>query len=144
MRFMFLAIAALAPAAPAAAEEGAPVIAAFVDAYNRRDYAALDALLAEDARWLSVDGTRVSTEGEGAASIVGWTRGYLETCTTCRSEILRSAPAGRYVAAVERASWTDRTGECASQTSMAVYEVEAGRIRTVWYYPASPREACAE
>jgi len=140
-----LLLTLLAPDAAQEARTSAEVVAAFVDAYNRRDHAAYEGLLAEDARWLSVEGSSVSTEGEGRASIATWTRAYLEqSCTTCRSELVSVAASGPFVATVERASWTDSEGRCLQQTSPAVYEVEGGRIKTVWYYPAAGRSACAE
>ena len=36
---------------------------------------------------------------------------------------------------VERASWAGKEGR-KSQSSLAVYEIEAGRVANVWYYPA--------
>ncbi len=131
--------AAELPADPSAA------VRALIQAYNERDHAEYASMLAEDVRWYSINGNEISVEGEGAAAIAAWTRSYLEeSCTTCRSELLSVARSGRFVATIERASWTGADGSCLTQTSPAVYEVIDGRVRAVWYYPASNRTECGD
>lgn len=117
-------------------------VEAFIAAYNARDYEAYAALLAEDARWYSVENETVTLDGEGRGSLIAWTRGYLEeSCPTCRSDLLGTAGSGPFVSTVERASWEAPDGTCRAQTAPAVYEVLEGRIAAVWYFPASSK-AC--
>jgi hypothetical protein len=119
------------------------VVNAFIQAYNDRDFAGLEALLADQARWYSVDGAQVSIEGEGASVIGAWVRTYLGAqCVSCRSELLSASASGSFVATVERASWTNEADGCVARTSVAVYRIADGRIEAVWYYPASRRERC--
>jgi hypothetical protein len=134
-----LLLAAAAPSAQAPED----IVRQFVAAYNERRYKAFETALAPDAKWYSVDGSRISVEGDGAAAIGRWVRNYLEkTCRTCRSELLSVSASGRFVATVERASWTGRDGACVAQSSTAVYEVADARIRAVWYFPASAKGPC--
>ena len=127
-------------AAPQASPEA--VVRQFVADYNARGFDGLEAALAPDAKWYSVEGTAVAVEGDGVPSLMVWLRRYLiRSCPSCRSELLAVTPSGNLVSTVERASWT-RAGACVSQTSPAVYEVREGRIRAVWYFPASPQTPC--
>lgn len=136
---LLLLLAAAAPAAHAPEE----VVRQFVGAYNDRRYDAFEAALAPDAKWYSVEGGRLGIDGDGAAALGRWVRNYLEkTCRTCRSELVSVSVSGRFVATVERASWTGRDGACVAQSSPAIYEVADGRIRAVWYFPASPKGPC--
>jgi hypothetical protein len=135
---LLLAVAAELPTDPAA------TVRTFVEAYNARDYSAFSAMLAEDAHWYSVNGKQISIDGEGAAAIVAQTRKHLERCTACRSELLSASASGRFVTTIERASWSGADGRCVSQSSPAVYEIADGRIRAVWYYPASGRTPCRQ
>lgn len=142
-----IAAAFLAAAFQAAACASCPApdatVEAFVRAYNRRDFAAMEAALAPDAKWYSVEGAKVSVDGDGRDAIVEWTRAYLgKTCTTCRSTLLSVGVSGRFVTTVERASWTNKAGACVSQTGPAVYELADGRIRAVWYFAASAQAPC--
>ena len=138
-----LPAAQAAPPVADPAQRPTAVVNAFVQAYNDRDFAGLEALLAEEARWYSVDGAQVSIDGEGASAIGAWVRNYLGAqCPSCRSELLSASASGSFVTTVERASWSNEADGCVAQTSVAVYRVADGRIEAVWYYPASPREHC--
>jgi hypothetical protein len=115
----------------------------FVDAYNKRDFAAVEAALSADARWYAVDGEKIAVEGDGRAALVAWTRRYLlQTCTTCRSELVSVAAEGNFVTTIERARWVNKSGACVSQAGAAVYQLGGSRIQAVWYFPASPQVAC--
>lgn len=143
MLIPFIAAVSSLATAPAPEGEGVTAVRAFVAAYNKRDFAALEGALAADARWYSVEGAKVSVEGEGAAAILGWTRNYLlKSCTSCRSELLSATSSGLFVTTVERAIWTNAAGACVSQSGPAVYELAEGRIKAVWYFPSSGRSGC--
>ncbi len=43
----------------------------------------------------------------------------------------------RRQAALRHARWQGKNGE-RTQSALAVYEVEEGRVRRVWYYPVQP------
>ncbi len=120
-------------------DDPATTVRAFVDAYNARDYAGLDARLDDNAVWYSVDGGKISTDVTGRSALVDWTRNYLgQSCTSCKSRLIDVSASGRFVSTVERATWTAKTGAERTQASIAVYEVVDGRIRAVWYFPATP------
>ncbi len=141
MLLPLLFVFVVAAPAPAPVADPAAVVAGFVRSYNQRDFEDFAAALGEDARWYSVDGGTVSVDGEGREAITAWTRDYLtKSCASCRSELLATARAGRFVTTVERARWARADGACVSQTSAALYEVADGRIVAVWYYPPSPQE----
>jgi hypothetical protein len=45
---------------------------------------------------------------------------------------------GSFIAVQERAFWTTDKGKEVSQQSLAVYELQDGLIRRVYYFPAEP------
>lgn len=142
MRPRLLALAMLSvglgAASPALAERSAEqTVRAFVRAYNMRDFAGMELLMHPQASWRSVAGGAITVEGEGREALLAWNRRYLtKSCPTCRSRLDGLSATARFVTTVERATWTRKSGEPAEQSGVAVYEVEAGTIRNVWYFPA--------
>jgi len=114
---------------------GVQAVRAFVEAFNERDLDGLLALAHEEIEWASVSGTEVAVETRGRLELAAGLESYFEGCPTCRSELLWIEAAGTRVATHERASWTTTAGPKA-QSSLAVYELEEGAIRRVYYYPA--------
>jgi hypothetical protein len=106
----------------------------FVDAFNARNIDAMLNSVEEDIQWLSIDGTKISVEVEGIKPLRKYMEGYFQNCTSCRSELITVRQVGNRVTALERASWTGKTGQ-KSQASMSVYEFRGNRISRVYYFP---------
>ncbi len=111
------------------------VVRKFAAAFNNHDVAAMTALVADDAQWLSVDGDKLSVETSGKSALATWLTGYFKSCPSCHSEFEAVLVAGRFVTVHERAVWESNSGP-KMQRSLSVYEVRDGLIRRVWYYPA--------
>lgn len=111
------------------------IVREFEAAFNKHDAAAMLALLAADAQWLSVKGSQMATEVEGKIALEKWLQGYFKSCPSCRSSFEQVMPAGSYVTVHEKATWESKSGP-KMQKSLGVYEVRDGLIRRVWYFPA--------
>jgi ketosteroid isomerase-like protein len=85
--------------------------------------------------WLTVEGSRVAPETVGRAALEGAMTRYFAQLPSARSVAESVLENGPFVVVRERAEWTARDGRSRAQRSIAVYEVRAGRVRRVWYYP---------
>lgn len=124
------------------APEGAPaevlqVVEHFIAAFNARDLARMLSLTTPDVQWLSIEGEKMSVEAAGVEALRSSLESYFRSVPTARSTIERSLIAGPHVSIWERVRWQGRSGE-RTQASLAIYELQDGRIRRVWYYPAQP------
>ena len=120
-----------------AADSASPseLVRKFVAAFDRHDLPALIALAHPDIEWLSVNGSEVSIEAQGADALKLSVSSYFESCSTCRSTVEVSSVNGPYVTAVETAAWKS-SDTTRSQASTSIYEIVEGQVRRVWYYPA--------
>jgi hypothetical protein len=115
-----------------------------LEAFNRHSADDVAACYAENIKWLSIDGDKVSTEGDGREGIRMWLAGYFKSRPTVRSELLEINATGPHVVFRERASWTGKDGTPRSQTAIGVFEVRDGLVHRAWYYPAvTPPPAAA-
>lgn len=110
-------------------------VRAFVEAFNARDIDAMDALVTDDVAWLSITPDGLRTETEGRAALQSAMVSYFSSCSSCRSTLGPLLESAQRVAVVETAHWQTDDGP-KSQQSMAVYELDDGRIRRVHYFPA--------
>jgi hypothetical protein len=110
-------------------------VAAQTAAFNRHDVAALAAGVSPDFVWLSVAGEEVSVEARGREELEQGMGAYFAEFPDVSATIEEAATAGPFVAIRERVRWSSEGGE-RSQSALAVYEVRAGLIQRVWYYPA--------
>jgi len=115
----------------------ADIVAAYVDAYNAKDLDAMMALMHDEVQWLSVEGDSVEVFANGKADLAAQMKGYISSPASTTSEIDASLTDGRFVAVREIARWTGKDGTERSQSALAIYEIEGGLVRRVWYYPAS-------
>ncbi|MEL7444595.1 MAG: nuclear transport factor 2 family protein, partial [Pseudomonadota bacterium] len=106
---------------------------AYVDAYNDRDLDGMLSLMHEDVQWLSVEGEKVEVFANGKADLAAQMESYLASPMATLSEIDGSVSDGRFVAVREIAHWTDNNGDAKEQSALAVYEIEDGLVRRVWY-----------
>ena len=116
----------------------AGVVAAYVDAFNRHSVADMLLLADTNVVWLSVFGDSIRIETSNARSLAPEMVAYFRRLPTARSDISAPVVNGSFVAVRETAQWDVRAGttvERRAQSSLAVYEVQNGRIRRVWYYP---------
>lgn len=107
----------------------------FVGAFNARNVDAMLELADENVQWLSVDGAKVSVETEGKAALRESMGRYFRSCPSCKSSLEWIQSAGSRVTALERASWSGKSG-AKSQRSLSVYEFLGGKILRVYYFPA--------
>ncbi len=109
----------------------------YLDAFNRHDADAVAAFCAEDVKWLSVDGDKVSPETSTRAQLLEWLVGYFKSFPTVRSEFLSLEQTGPILSVRERASWENKTGQRVAQQAVGVYEIRDGLIRRAWYFAAT-------
>jgi hypothetical protein len=117
-----------------AGEAPEQVVHAFVAAFNAHDPDAMIALASEDIQWLFVNGDKVMVEAAGKEALLKSMTGYFKSIPSAKSKVEKLMSAGNYVTVLERASWETKDGT-RSQAALAVYLVEKGKIRSVWYYP---------
>ncbi len=109
-------------------------VRAFVDAFNARDIDAMLTLADENVQWLMVDGAKISIETEGKAALRESMARYFRSCPSCKSSLEWTQKAGSRVTAMERASWSGKSG-AKSQKSLSVYEFRGDKILRVYYFP---------
>lgn len=117
------------------APEAEAVPRALSAAFNVRDVDAMIDLVADDVRWLTVDGDEVLTELTGATALRGFLDGYFLAIPSVRSRVGDVLAAGRFVAFREHVRWENEAGE-QTQFSLGVLEIEGRKIQRVWYFAA--------
>jgi hypothetical protein len=106
----------------------------FVNAFNAHNIDRMLEFVDEDLQWMSIDGAKISIEVEGKKPLRKYMEGYFQGCASCRSELVTVHAIGNKVTALERASWTGKTG-LKSQKAMSIYEFRNNRIFRVYYFP---------
>ncbi len=130
-----IARAQQSPAAPVQRDtSAAAVVRGYLQAYNAHDTEAIVALLSPEFVWLSITGDSTTIEARGIAAIRAQLESYFRSLPTARSEVEELTVLGPWVSAREHAHWVSASGP-RSQASLSVYEVRAGLLRRVWYYP---------
>lgn len=122
---------------PPGAVQNHGVVYSYVEAYNQRDLAGMAALMHDEVEWLSIDGSDVTVMARGKADLVTQMEAYFASPQVTQSSIEALVVDGDFRSARERAHWVASDGQTQSQSSLAVYQLEDGLIRRVWYYPAS-------
>ncbi|WP_114521528.1 nuclear transport factor 2 family protein [Altererythrobacter sp. ZODW24] len=125
--------ASIEPAAPSKQEV---IVSAYVEAYNARDLAAMEALMHPQIQWISVEDGKSVIVADGREELAAQMKSYLASATTTNSTLDGFTRNGRFLAVKETAHWSDANGQAASQSSIAVYELDDGLVLRVWYYPA--------
>ena len=97
---------------------------------------ALVATVSDDFVWYNIDGAKMAAETSDRDSLRKGMQGYFKSVPSARSVIDALTVNGAFVSVKERAMWKNKAGESKSQSALAVYEVQEGLIRRVWYFPA--------
>ena len=111
------------------------VVRAYFAAYNVHDVDGVIRLLSADFTWLSLSGDTISVEVRGTNAIRSSLVQYFQDFPSAMSEMESATALGPWVTVRERARWQGTAGP-RSQAAISVYEVRAGLLRRVWYYPA--------
>jgi hypothetical protein len=125
-----------APASDGAERAHADVVADYVDAYNARDLEAMSGLMHPDIQWLSVEEASIEIVADGKSDLSAQMRAYMDSSAATTSEIVDEVEDGCFIAVREIARWAALDGTERSQSALAVYELEDGTVRRVWYYPS--------
>ena len=116
---------------PAASPQS--VVSAYLDTLNRRDLLAMTAYVTPNVEWYSVvNGERV-LEIADRESLSQMLSRYYAQYDRAQWTAERIETAGQIVAVLERSQWT-KNERVESRSGLAVYEVEAGRIRRITYF----------
>ena len=107
----------------------------FVAAFNDRNLDSMLSMADENIQWLSIDGAKITVETDGKAALRLSMESYFRKCPSCRSSLEWIRSAGNRVTALERASWTGKSGPV-TQKGLSVYEFNAAGIVRVFYFPA--------
>lgn len=107
----------------------------FVAAFNARNIEAMLGAVDDNVQWLSVNEAKVTIETEGKNALRESMERYFRSCTSCKSSLERVQKSGSRVTAMERATWSGKSG-LKSQRSLSVYEFRNGKILRVYYFPA--------
>ena len=135
--------ASLAAVVTVSVESGNPIAQAehetrvreFVAAFNARNTEAMLGAVDENVQWLSVNEAKVTIETEGKNALRESMERYFRSCPSCKSSLEWVQKSGSRVTAMERASWSGKSG-LKSQTGLSVYEFKSGKILRVYYFPA--------
>ncbi len=135
MMSVFFAGASLLTACQQAAEPH-PVVVAHVDAFNARDFDAMERVEHPDIEWLTVKDSDITVDVSGRDTLTEVVRSYTASNPTVMGDLRDWSVNGNYVSVTETARWTGEDGLQKAQSALTVYQLENGLIRRVWYYPA--------
>jgi hypothetical protein len=107
-----------------------------IEAFNRHDPDELANHVSEDFVWYNVTSDATTVESKTREKLRAGMKSYFKPLPDVKSTIDGVTASGPFVSFRETVSWTNAKGKH-SQSSIAVYEVHAGLITRVWYYPAS-------
>lgn len=113
-----------------------PVIVAHVDAFNARDFDAMERVEHPNIEWLTVKDSEITVDVSGRDTLTEVVRDYTESNPTVTGDLRDWSVNGNYVSVTETARWTAEDGLQKTQSALTVYQLEDGLIRRVWYYPA--------
>ncbi|WP_370339413.1 nuclear transport factor 2 family protein [Parvularcula marina] len=131
-----LLLTGIGHAEPAEMPASRDVIEDFVAAYNAKDLDGMMALAHPDIEWIAIDGSESEVFSAGTAALAEEMTGHFSSATFPHSELSNWSVNDDFVAVTETARWTGADGEEKAQSSIAVYQLEEGLIRRVWYYPS--------
>ena len=130
-----VATASLGSGRATAQAERETLVREFVAAFNTRNIDAMLRAVDENVQWLSVNETKVTIETEGKNALRESMERYFRSCPSCKSSLEWVQKSGSRVTAMERATWSGKSG-LKSQAGLSVYEFRNDKILRVYYFPA--------
>lgn len=118
------------------AVQAPPVLVALEAAFDRHDADGLALLVTEDFQWLSVEGDQIRVDTEGREALRTGMVDYFASFPDVTTDFEYGISGSTYVSVRERVRWTTKDGAAKTQSAVAVYELQDGKIRRVWYYPS--------
>ncbi|WP_416305831.1 nuclear transport factor 2 family protein [Neptunicella sp. SCSIO 80796] len=110
------------------------IVLGFVAAFNRHDVDQMLEMVSEDIHWYSVDGRNIGVETTGKQQLQRAMELYFSGIKS-RSTLLSIHGEGNYVVTMEKSrSLTNLYSQ--PQCSAATYQLDNGKIKAVWYFPA--------
>lgn len=114
------------------------IVENFVSAFNQHDINTMLSLSAPDVHWMSVQSDNISVEAASHNELENAMTNYFSSIPNSRSELQQITSSGNFVQTTEQAFWSVNGEAEKSQCSIAIYELELGLIKRVWYYPSHP------
>ena len=122
------------PASPPKPQE--LVVCRFAAAFNRHDLDSLLVLADTAISWLDVVGDSVQIQAHGHEGLRVGLASYFQARPTSRSSLESVRAVGQWVSAWDRVL-PDSAKGASAEVALTVYEVRDGKVRRVWYYPAT-------
>ena len=110
-------------------------VKSYVDAYNRRDLAAMLTFATADIVWMMVFDDKVSVETKNKAELALALEQHFSRPAKSHSSLSSVANYGGFVSGIEKVT-TKKEGQTRSACSLSVYQFTGNKIKAVWYYPA--------
>ncbi len=107
----------------------------YMDAYNAQDLEEMAEMLHADFQWLNIDEDDLSEIAGGRDQLLEELKGYFASGDLTKGRLSDVSVNGQFVSALETVYYMS-DGEEKSQASISVYEIESGKLRRVWYFPA--------
>lgn len=104
----------------------------YFDAFNAHDVDGLKQFWAEDIQWLDMSAPCAEPVARSADELGDMMVQYFSTHPDVRSSPSQAIVTEGSIAFVETAQWSVQ-GESKSQTALAIYELDEGRITRFWY-----------
>lgn len=133
---LYLASALLLFSLPACSGEGElppDELSAYFQAFNEHDVEAMLALSAPDIRMYSVGAEGATVDIDGRDQLREWLTNYFSEYSNVRSDIGHAHVQNDNISFIETATWGD-PDDPSRQTSLAVYKISGGLVRSAWYY----------
>ncbi len=132
----FLASQGFIEAQPPAAESPEMAVRGLAEAFNARDLEGILRRMSDDIVWLKAEGDQARAEIKGREACRKSAGAEFKGSPSVHRELHMLATNGAFVSVRERSIWKAESGESRSQNALKVYEVEGGKIRRVWSFPA--------
>ncbi len=132
----FLASHGFLPPQPAAPEGPEATVRAFMEALNARDSEGMGKRMAEDVVVFQTEGDQARLQAKGRAALRSTLESECKQMPSLHREPHMLTTNGAFVSVRERSTWKTEKGDERSQNAMTMYEVEAGKIRRIWRFPA--------
>lgn len=111
------------------------LVTEFVGAYNAQDASAMTAMAHEDIDWIYISGSEAAVATKGKEAMAKELEGHFSGPGKVSSQLSGWSVNGNFLSVIETVSWTGKDGAAKQQASIAVYEMDGGLIRRVWYFP---------